>query len=103
MKNCAECKQERTNMEPIQYFVHEAAMARLDRVNKRLWILLIVLISLLFVTNAGWVVYESMFEKQYVEQDIDTGDGDAIIAGIGDVHYGEDTSSGENTSEENRG
>lgn len=91
--NCQECKEERIQNEPIPFMVHEGMMARLERANKRLWIFIIVLLVLFVGTNAAWMYYENQFEDQYVEQDVDTGSGDAIIAGIGDVHYGEDTSS----------
>lgn len=40
----------------------ESAMAREDRKNKRLWILVIILLVMLFSSNAGWIWYESQFE-----------------------------------------
>lgn len=49
-------------MKDVPYIVHESEMARLERVIKRLFILLIILITLLFGTNAGWLWYESQFE-----------------------------------------
>ena len=64
---------------------HELDMARLERVNRRVWIALL-LMTLLFVgTNAGWMYYESQFEDEVtttttVTQDVDSNDGgDAII------------------------
>jgi hypothetical protein len=48
----------------------------------------------------GWLYWESQFsttESTEVSQDIDTGNGDAFIAGIGDVVYGEsETESNQN-------
>lgn len=75
----------------VPYIVHESSMARMERTNKRLWIVVIILIVSLILTNAGWIVYESRFVDEYVQQEIDTGDGEAFVAGIGDVHYGEDS------------
>ena len=68
----------------IPYFAHEGEMARAERTNRRLWILCIILIILLVATNAMWIYYESQFEDtvtttQTVTQDVDTGNGTAII------------------------
>lgn len=68
----------------IPYFVHEGEMTRAERTNKRLWILCLILILLLTGSNALWFWYENQFEDvvtttQTVTQDIDTGDGPAIV------------------------
>lgn len=70
----------------IPYFVHEGAMARMERTNKRLWILVLILVIALVGTNAGWIAYESQFETYDISQDVDTGNGSANVAGIGDVY-----------------
>ena len=74
----------------IPFFVHEADMARLERTNKRLFIVVLVLILSLIGTNCGWLYYESQFQvdQTTVEQEVDTGNGDAVVVGIGDI-YGE--------------
>ena len=77
------------NMPDVPYTVHESAMAREHHNTGRVWVLCIILIALLVITNVGWIIYESSYVDEYVSQDIDTGEGDAIIAGIGDVYYGE--------------
>ncbi len=84
----------------VPYIVHEGDMARLERANRRLWILSLVLTLLLIASNAGWLWYESQWEvvettTQEVSQDIDTGDGDGdtIVTGIGDI-YGEGETEG---------
>ncbi len=53
----------------IPYFAHEGIVARMERANRRLWILCIVLIILLAGTNAAWIVYENSFEDIVVTQD----------------------------------
>lgn len=64
---------------------HELDMARMERTNKRLWIVLIMTILLLVGTNGYWIYYESSFEDEVtttttVTQDVDSNDGgDAII------------------------
>ena len=70
----------------VPYFVHEGEMARMERINKKLWILCIVLFLAFAVTNAGWIYYESQFVDEVVSQDVDTGDGAAFVAGIGDIY-----------------
>lgn len=70
-------------------------MARQERTIKRLWIIVLILILLLAATNGAWIYYESQFVDEYVEQEVDTGDGAAYVAGIGDVNYGESQTDGE--------
>ena len=86
----------------IPFFLHENEMTRLERLNKRWFIAFLVAIVMLFVTNAGWIVYESQFETYSVEQDVDTGTGSAYVAGVGDVNYGESASENSSAGEENQ-
>ena len=78
--------------EPVPYIVHESIIARMERTIKRLWILCIIMFISLVLTNGLWICYEHSWEvtEQEISQDIDTGNGDAVITGIGDIHYGED-------------
>lgn len=73
-------------MEQIPYIAHEADMTRMERTNRRLWILAIVLIVALIGTNAGWIYYENQFEEIAVEQEVDTGVGDATVIGVSDYN-----------------
>ena len=59
----------------IPYYAHEGEMSRMERANKRLWIIIIILIVALLGTNAGWIIYESQFQDivTTVEQEVDTG------------------------------
>ena len=82
------------SVEPVPYIVHEAAMARMERTIRRLWILLIIVTVFLVATNAAWIWYEAQFEDVVVEQDVDTGEGDAFVAGVGDVSYGKSEAKG---------
>jgi len=87
-------------MEQIPFIAFESALARLERTNRRLFILCIILILLLLATNLSWIYWENQFtttESTEVSQDIDTGNGDANITGIGDIVYGEsETESNQN-------
>ena len=82
----------------VPYIVLESERARQEKGRKHertLWfIVVIVLLLLLFGTNAAWINYESQFtdeEQTEITQDIDTADGAAYVAGIGDVYYGKNT------------
>lgn len=84
----------------VPYVAYEGAMARMERINRRVWILCIILIVALLGTNAGWIYYESQFEyvetsTQEVDQEVDTGEGDAIVIGVGDYN-GESETDGQN-------
>jgi len=70
----------------IPYFIHEAEATRLERVNKRLFIALLIVLAMLFITNAGWIVYESQYQTVEVSQEVDTGEGAALVSGTGDVY-----------------
>ena len=50
-------------MNDVPYIVHEGDMARMERSNKRLWIVVLVLIILLLGSNVAWLMYESQFEE----------------------------------------
>lgn len=73
----------------IPYYAHEGEMARAERMNKRLWIVILVLILCLVGTNSGWIVYESQFADEVITQEVDTGEGTAVVSGTGDATYGE--------------
>lgn len=68
----------------IPYFLHEGDMARQERTIKRLWISTLIL-TFLFVGAVIFLVYrETQYDDvvtttQTVTQDVDTGNGTAII------------------------
>ena len=63
-------------------------MARAERSFKRLWAAIILLIVLLFGSNAGWLYYESQFEETAttIEAEADDG-GNAVANNNGMVNY----------------
>ena len=66
------------------YAWHEGDMARMERANKRLWIIIIILIVALCGTNAAWVVYESQFEvveESTFQTEQESESGDNIVVG----------------------
>lgn len=81
------------NRVTIDWAAHEADMARMERINRRLWVALLVVIALFTITNAAWIVYENSFiDEVTVTQESDSKDGGtAIVNNGGDVNYGEGT------------
>lgn len=79
-------EQNQENKTEVPYIVHEGILARLERVIRRLWITVIVLIVLLVGCNIAWLVYESQKDTatQTVTQE---SDGEVSVVG-GNVIYG---------------
>ena len=79
---------ERKAPETISYYEHEEEVFRMERHCRRLFIALMVWITLLFASNVGWLIYESMYDTISYQQDgagvnnINTGkQGDVITDG----------------------
>lgn len=88
----------------ISFVAHEADMARMERSNKRWFIFAIIELIIIIGMVVGIAIYESQFEvveestTQTVTQDVDNGDGDALVKGIiGDVN-GTSETDGKNDS-----
>lgn len=64
--DCETCKEKRKVIaqtpKDVPYIAHESAVARLERVIKRLWVLALVLIVLLAASNAAWIWWESQYQ-----------------------------------------
>ena len=76
----------------IVKFAHEQEAVRQERTIKRLWILCIILIALLALTNAGWIMYESQFEDVVETTQIEAeqqADGNGSNYVVGGDYYGE--------------
>ena len=76
VENCENCKAKSCKEpESVPYIAHEAAMARMERQAKRLWIAVLLLIVMLVGTNAAWLYYENQWETVYQEvtQESDNG------------------------------
>lgn len=76
MENCENCKAKSCKEpESVPYIVHEAAMARMERQAKRIWITILVLIFLLVGTNGAWLWWNNQWETVYQEvtQEADNG------------------------------
>ena len=67
--------------------------AMTERTIRRLWILIILLIVLLFASNGAWIYYESQFADESWTYEATTERGNAIANGSGEVRiYGDSES-----------
>lgn len=88
----------------IPFRAHESMLARMEIHNKRLWILIVILVCFLVGTNAGWLIYESQYQvvestlyEQEVEQDTNDGGNNINTFVSGGDYYGtsEDKNNGQ--------
>ena len=78
--------------EPISFKAHQAMLARMDMMVKRLWISLILVIVLLVATNGAWIWYESQFEvtqTTVTQENTDGTNNYNYIGNDGDITNGE--------------
>ena len=71
-------------MEQNFYAWHEGDMSRMERANKRLWIVIIILIVALCGSNAAWIIYESQFEvieEAQIDAEQETEEGSNYVIG----------------------
>ena len=73
----------------VPYFSHEGDMFLMEKANKRLWIVVLVLIAVLLGTNGAWIYYENQFVDEITIDAKQDGSGVNIVGGE-DVTYGPD-------------
>lgn len=56
----------------VPYIVYESAMARMERINQRSWIIIIILIACLLFTNLSWTVHNNIVLRQREEIQYET-------------------------------
>lgn len=90
-KTCNNCVDTKTPTS-IPYAAHQGIVATMERVNKRLWITLVILIFLLVGSNIGWMIYENSFEEvtktEEIVIDSDDGGNANYIGNDGDIVNG---------------
>ena len=86
--DCETCREKNQKPEPVTYLAFESMKATMERTVKRLWVLVLVLIMLLFGTNAAWLYYESQWEvfETHIEAE-QTADGGGSNYAIGGDLY----------------
>ena len=87
------------NKEKDQYMIDIVAAVARKTIN-RLWVTIMLLIILLFTSNAAWIYYESQFSDETWTYEATTdGGGNAIANGDGEVNvYGESESNAQETN-----
>lgn len=86
MKSCDGCNEKMS----IPYAVHKATVTRLERINERLWVVILILIFALIASNLAWIIYEKQFvvvKKNFKIECQQDSDGINIVSG-GNVSYG---------------
>lgn len=77
------------NNNNVPFIVLESITSRLERTIRRLWIICLILITLLFASNVAWMLYEQQFEDYQITQESETGSNN-YIGHDGDINnYGE--------------
>lgn len=89
--------EKKVNQEVERYSL-DIISAMAERVIRRLWVLIIVLVLLLAGTNLAWLWYINQYDFESYAVDIDTeGNGIAnFIGNDGDIHNGENFGQEEN-------
>lgn len=77
-----------SNENNVPYIVFESSQARMERTNRRLWIVTIILIALLFLTNGLWLYYNSQWSDVVVTQENEDGQNN-YVGNDGDIFNGE--------------
>ena len=85
--DCETCKEKRKVIsqtpKDVPYIIHEGAVARLERVIKRMWVLVLVLIILLCASNAAWIWYCNQLEtveSREITQENEVGNNNYMLA-----------------------
>jgi hypothetical protein len=97
--NSAKEMMELKDMPSIPFAAHEAEVSRQERQIKRMWIALIVAISMLFASNIGWLIYQSQFDTFSYDYTQD-GNGNNIIGNNNEADYNGAETENKNTQEE---
>ena len=93
--DCETCKEKRKVIaqtpKDVQYIVNDGAVARLERVIKRLLVLVLALIILLCASNAAWIWYCNQWETVESWEITQENDGgyNNYIGNDGDIVNGE--------------
>ena len=76
------------NPTKIPFIVYEATMARMERHIKRLWIALIIAISLVFASNAVWLSFISQYNFESYDLSTEGGGNANYIGNDGEIYNG---------------
>lgn len=75
------------DVKDVSYIVFESTLARLDRIIKRLWAVILILIFLLVGSNAAWLYYEQQFTDEITVTQENDGEGhNNYVDGDAEIH-----------------
>lgn len=86
-------------MRDVPYIVYESEMARLERIVRRQFVLIIVALCFLVGTNGYWIWYESQFVDEVTVTQENSDGYNNYIGNDGDISNGE-ANDQENTTQE---
>ena len=75
-------------METMTTAQHEKEMTRMETANRRMFIAFLIVLVMLFATNAAWIVYENQFQDVVVTQENDKA-ANNYIGNDGDIYNGQ--------------
>lgn len=78
----------------IKKYDNDIFAAFASRVVTRLWVIIILLLVYCGVMTYLYIDERNSYETYEIDQEVDTGDGNAYVAGVGDVYYGESEAEG---------
>lgn len=91
----------------VSYYAFESVQARNERTIRRMWITTIILIILLFASNALWLYEFTRYDYETYSVDMDAGEtGDALynyIGEDGDIYNGTNTDKAEENDAQDGG
>lgn len=71
----------------VPYIVLESVICRFDRVIKRLWVVILILVFLLLGTNIAWLYYEQQFTDEITVTQENDGEGhNNYVDGDAEIH-----------------
>lgn len=79
----------------VPYIVHEGEVSRLERIIKRLWTALIILVFTLFSSTLVWIWYINQYDYETYEVYTDGAGNANYIGEDGDIYNGSTSSSEE--------
>lgn len=72
----------------VPFVVHEAAMTRAERYNRRMCIALIIAIILIFITNGCWLLFINQYNFESYDLSTEGGGSANYIGNDGDIYNG---------------
>ena len=72
----------------VPYIVYESAVARLERMTKRMWILCLVMFISFVASNAFWIWYDKQYEDVVttITQEAENDCGNITMNGTGNIN-----------------